>query len=70
MNNTDISQGLKVTGWIINGTPSKYGNEVANKRVVPMRSMQFHYLHRIWRKLKEPLMFYHESDASIEFSRK
>jgi len=65
-----ISQGLKVTGWIINGKPSQYGIEVNNKKIIPMKKFEWKFLHRLWMKLSEPLMYYHESDSSVEFSKK
>ena len=67
MSNNEISQGIKVANWIINGAPAKFGVQLQNKKVVPLKHSEFSFLNRIWHKLKQPDMFYYTEDNSIEF---
>ena len=64
----NVSQGIKVASWIINGVPSRFGVELQNKKVVPLKQTEFSFLNRIWHTLKQPDMFYYPEDNSIEFA--
>ena len=63
-----ISQGKKVAGWIVDGTPSQFGLQLMKQRVIPLKRFEWNFFHRMWLKLKQPQMFYHESDNSVEFA--
>ena len=64
----EISQGKKVAGWIVDGTPSQFGLQLQNRKVIPLKKFEWNFFHRLWLKLKQPEMFYHETDKSIEFA--
>ena len=66
--NKNISQGIKVASWVFNGTPSRFGVQLTNQRVIALKHKQWNFLHRIWHKLKQPAMYYYEEDESIEFA--
>ena len=63
----EISQGIRVIHWIFDGAPSQFGVQLSNKKIVPLKKVEWSFFHRIWLKLKMPAVFYHESDNSIEF---
>ena len=64
----EISQGIPVVHWIFDGTPSQFGVQLSNQRVIPLKKIEWNFFHKLWVKLKMPTVFYHESDNSIEFA--
>ena len=64
----EISQGKKVAGWVVDGTPSQFGLQLVNQKVIPLKRVELNFLNKLWLKLKQPVMFYHENDNSVEFA--
>ena len=64
----EISQGKKVAGWVVDGTPSQFGLQLINQKVIPLKRGELNFLNKLWLKLKQPQMFYHENDNSVEFA--
>ncbi len=64
----EISQGIPVVHWIFDGAPSQFGVQLSNKKIVPLKKVEWNFFHRIWIKLKMPKVFYYESNHSIEFA--
>ena len=63
-----ISQGVKITDWVVGGKPSAHGVKLINNRFIPLKAMEYLSLQRLWKKLRQPSMFYHSEDNSIEFA--
>ena len=64
----NISQGIKVANWITSGFPAKYGVQLLNNRIIPLKKMEWNFLYRIWNRLRQPDTFYYENDNTIEFA--
>ena len=58
---------IKVSGWIVNGAPAKYGVQLENSVVLPLKEKQFNKLHSLWHKLKEPSMWFNKQNNNIQF---
>ena len=61
---------IKVSGWITNGAPAKYGVVLATDEVLPLKEKEFTYLHNLWLKLYKPSIWFNKQINKIQLGIK
>ena len=46
----EISQGIPVVHWIFDGAPSQFGVQLSNKKIVPLKKVEWSFFHDLWLK--------------------
>jgi len=61
---------IKVSGWITDGAPAKYGVQLATDEVLPLKEKEFTYLHNLWLKLFKPTIWFNKQLKQIQLGIK